>query len=68
MNTTTDIRHLNKTLTGAAIGAALALAWILFDTGAVILLLALTALGALIGLALDQPERLIALLERLTRD
>ena len=68
MNTTTDIRHLNKTLIGAAIGAALALAWILLDTGAVVLLLALTSLGALIGLALDQPERLIALLERLTRD
>lgn len=68
MNTTTDIRHLNKTLAGAAVGAAIALAWIIFDTRAVLLLVALTVLGALIGLTLDQPERLIRLLERLTKN
>lgn len=50
---------------GAVSGAVLAIVWIVFDTRAVLLLAALTILGALIGVALDRPERLIELLERL---
>ena len=50
---------------GAVSGAVLAIVWIVFDTRAVLLLAALTILGALIGVALDRPERLIVLLERL---
>ena len=66
MNTLTNTRaRLSKTAVGAVVGALVALAWILLDTGAVILLLALTGVGATIGFALDQPERLISLLERL---
>ena len=55
-----DLFEIDAGITSVRAGVA--------DTGAVVLLLALTSLGALIGLALDQPERLIALLERLTRD
>lgn len=64
-STRIDTRHMSKTLIGAVAGALVALAWIVFDTGAVVLLVALTAIGAIIGLVLDDPDRLIAVLERL---
>lgn len=67
MNMTAKIPHVNKALSGAAIGAGIALVWIIFDTSAALLLLTLSALGALIGLALDRPERIIGVLERLTK-
>lgn len=67
MTTLTSLRQ-SRAATGAVCGALVALAWILFDTGAVVLLVALTGLGALIGAALDRPDRLIALLERLRQD
>ncbi|MGB5759725.1 MAG: hypothetical protein WBM50_22610 [Acidimicrobiales bacterium] len=58
-------RRISRTAIGAATGAVLAIVWIAFDTKAVLLLAALTILGALVGVALDRPQRLIDLLERL---
>ena len=63
-----DMRHLSKTTIGAITGALIALAWIVFDTGAVVLLVVLTVAGASIGLVIDQPERLISVLERHKND
>ena len=48
--------------------AHIALAWIVFDTGAVLLLVALPAIGASVGLALERLERLVTSLERFSRD
>lgn len=68
ITTGADMRHSSKTIIGAIVGALTALAWIVFDTGAVFLLIVLTAAGALIGLLIDQPDRVISLLERLKND
>jgi len=64
MTTLTTLRT-SRTIIGAATGAIVALIWIAFDTKAVLLLAALTGIGALIGVALDRPQRLIDILERL---
>lgn len=55
----------NRTLIGAVIGALIAVAWITFDTGSVILLLTLTSIGGAVGATIDNPDRLIAFLQRL---
>lgn len=62
---TMTTQRLSKTLIGAGIGALIAVIWIVFDTTAAIVLVALAALGALVGSALENPGRLIRLLERL---
>lgn len=67
MSTFTDIR-LSRRTAGAIVGALVALAWIAFDTGAFVVLVVLTGIGALIGTALDNPQRLIEYLQRLQRD
>ena len=64
MATLTKLR-LSRTLAGAVLGALVALMWLVFDTGAAILFLGFTATGGLIGLALDRPEQLIKMLEKL---
>ncbi len=57
--------NVPRTLIGAALGALAAVIWIIFDTGAVFLLLALTATGAAIGATLENPAWLISLLQRI---
>jgi uncharacterized membrane protein len=58
-------RHTSRTIIGALIGAAVALIWIIFDTKAVLIFAGLTIIGAIVGTALDRPQRLIDILERL---
>jgi uncharacterized membrane protein len=64
MNTLTTLRT-SRTAIGAVSGATVGIIWIAFDTKAVLVVAALTALGALIGIALDRPQRIIDFLERL---
>lgn len=54
-----------KSLVGAAAGAVLAIIWAALGLGAVLLVLALAALGGTIGLAIERPERVIDLLQRM---
>ncbi len=64
-NLTASRTHLSRASIGAICGAMIAIIWLVFDANAVLVLAALTGFGALIGVALDRPDRLIELLERL---
>jgi uncharacterized membrane protein len=54
-----------KSLLGAAAGALTAVVWVAFDGRAVLLMIALAALGWLIGMVFERPDILINLLQRL---
>ncbi len=55
----------NKALWGALAGALVAIVWVTFDSSAVLLVIALAAVGWLIGTIIDRPEVFIRLLQRL---
>lgn len=55
----------NKAIWGALAGALLAIVWVAFDGGAVLLVVGLAAVGWLIGMIFQRPEVFIGLLERL---
>jgi len=54
-----------KSLWGAAAGALTAVVRVAFDGGAVLLMVALAALGWLIGMVFERPDIFINLLQRL---
>ncbi|MGI8795537.1 MAG: DUF2273 domain-containing protein [Acidimicrobiia bacterium] len=54
-----------KSWVGAATGAVLAIVWAALGFGAVLLVVALTALGGAIGVVIDRPDRVIAFLQRM---
>lgn len=54
-----------KSFVGAAAGAVLAIIWAALGFGAVLLVLALTAVGAAIGVVIDRPEAVIDFLQRM---
>jgi uncharacterized membrane protein len=56
---------ISKPIWGALAGALLAILWVAFGGGAVLLVIALAVVGALIGVLLEHPGALISLLERL---
>lgn len=56
---------ISKPIWGALAGAVLAVLWVAFGGGAVLLVIALAVAGALIGLVFERPDVLIRLLERL---
>ena len=60
--------HVSKALIGTLIGATIAVLWVTFDGGAVALVAALAAVGWLLGSLLEDPGRLIALLQKLQDD
>lgn len=49
----------------AVVGAVVAVLWLAFGTNALVVFVGLTGIGALIGIVLDRPDRLIGLLQRL---
>lgn len=55
----------NKALLGALAGAIIAVVWVAFDGGAVLLVAGLAAAGWLLGTIFDRPDVLIRWLERL---
>lgn len=56
---------LSKSLIGTVLGAVVAVLWVVFDGGAVLLVVAFAAAGWLLGSLLEDPSRLISLLQRL---
>jgi len=55
----------NKAILGALAGALIAVIWVAFDGGAVVLVAALAAVGWLIGNVFERPDILIGMLQRL---
>lgn len=55
----------NKALLGTIAGALVAVIWLTFDAGAVLLVVALAAVGWLLGTIIDKPDVFIGLLQRL---
>jgi len=55
----------NKALWGAIAGALIAVIWVAFDGGAVLLVAGLAAAGWLVGMIFERPDVLIGLLQRL---
>ena len=56
---------LTRSALGALIGALVAIVWLTFDGGAVLLVGALGGAGWVLGTVLDRPETLIRVLQRL---
>lgn len=54
-----------KSWVGATTGAVLAIVWAALGFGAVLLVVALTALGGAIGVVIDRPDHVIAFLQRM---
>ena len=55
----------SKAIWGAVVGALVAILWIALGGATLLLIIALTAIGWLIGATLDRPEGVIRVLERL---
>jgi uncharacterized membrane protein len=55
----------NKAIQGALLGALIAIIWVAFDGGAVLLVVGFATIGWLVGMALQHPDVLIGFLERL---
>lgn len=56
---------ISRALVGTLVGATIATLWIVLDTGAVAIIIALALVGWLIGTMIDRPDVFIGLLERL---
>lgn len=59
---------ISKGALGAILGAAIAVMWVVFDGGAVLLIAGLAFAGFALGSILDDPSRIITLLQRLQED
>ncbi len=59
--------RIQQAWVGAAAGAVLAIVWTALGFGALLLVLALGALGGVIGLVLDRPDPVIDFLQRMQR-
>ena len=55
----------NKAVWGALAGALVAIIWVAFDGGAVLLVAGFAAIGWLVGMIFERPDVLISVLQRL---